>query len=125
MSDVLVVTWDGSGAVAPALGAASELCDRGHRDVVGPVVPSAAPVRSTGGVLVSLAIRARPPPCNRWDRPVLVVVTTGNAVLPGGNRAASPVRVRGYVPHAEIMLPSRRRSATAPLCGCSPTTCRW
>ncbi|BEL03451.1 hypothetical protein Q0Z83_016420 [Actinoplanes sichuanensis] len=31
MSDVLIVTWDGGGAVAPALGIASELRDRGHR----------------------------------------------------------------------------------------------
>lgn len=31
MSDVLIVTWDGGGAVAPALGIAAELRDRGHR----------------------------------------------------------------------------------------------
>ncbi|GIE76660.1 hypothetical protein Aph02nite_26100 [Actinoplanes philippinensis] len=31
MSDILVVTWDGGGAVAPALGVATELRARGHR----------------------------------------------------------------------------------------------
>lgn len=31
MSEILVVTWDGGGAVPPALGIAGELQDRGHR----------------------------------------------------------------------------------------------
>jgi UDP:flavonoid glycosyltransferase YjiC (YdhE family) len=79
--------------------------------VVGPVVPSAVPARSTGGVLVSLSSLHYPGQVATLqsvvdavaDLPVPVVVTTGNAVRPGEIRAAFPVEVRGYVPHAEIM----------------------
>jgi UDP:flavonoid glycosyltransferase YjiC (YdhE family) len=48
MSDVLVVTWDGGGAVAPALGTAAELRDRGHRVRVLGHPSMRSPVESRG-----------------------------------------------------------------------------
>ncbi|WP_249998742.1 glycosyltransferase [Actinoplanes sp. M2I2] len=79
--------------------------------VVGPIVPTAAPARSAGKLLVSLSSLYYPGQADTLqaivdavaDLPLPVVLTTGNAVRPEELRRPSTMEVLGYVPHAKIM----------------------
>jgi UDP:flavonoid glycosyltransferase YjiC (YdhE family) len=79
--------------------------------VVGPVVPPAAPARSSGKVLVSLSSLYYPGQVDTLqsivdavtDPPLPVIVTTGNAVRPDELRTPPTMEVHGYLPHAMVM----------------------